>query len=200
MIFESLTTYAGSYGPHISYVDDIDLALVGADAGDGVTVTRYAYTWINTKGEESAPSPLGPIVPDDPELTVNVDGIADASGSNITNYDIAGKRLYRAVTGDGVTTFRLVADQAALPNTVTTFSDDIATEDLSAVVLESQDWALPPGSPRDVCALANGILIVTSRDSPPKTHAQRQCQVRIGQVVRTLGSFEAPNHGDPGWA
>jgi hypothetical protein len=158
----SLTTYAGSNGPHISYVDDIDLALVGADAGDGVTVTRYAYTWINTKGEESAPSPLGPIVPDDPELTVNVDGIADASGSNITNYDIAGKRLYRAVTGDGVTTFRLVADQAALPNTVTTFSDDIATEDLSAVVLESQDWALPPGSPRDVCALANGILIVTT--------------------------------------
>jgi hypothetical protein len=158
----SLTTLASSNGPHVSYVDDIDLALVGADAGEGVQVTRYAYTWINSKGEESAPSPLGPIVPDDPELTVNVASIADAAGGDITAYNIVGKRLYRAVTGDRVTVFRLVADQVALPNGTTTYADTTATESLSLVVLESQDWSEPTFNAQDVIALANGILILTS--------------------------------------
>lgn len=143
-------------------VDNITLALVGNYAGDGVENTRYAYTWVNLFGEESAPSPLSGIVPVANELSINVSDI-DAPGAGvIAEYGIVGKRLYRAVTGDGSTVLRLVADQDDLPNVTTTFADDQATEDLSRIVLESADWIEPPASTSDICSLANGIMLLAS--------------------------------------
>lgn len=158
----SANVFAGESSTFTSRVDSITTSLVGGFAGDDVAVTRYAYTWVNLFGEESAPSPLSVVVPVADELTINVSDI-DAPGAGvIAEYGIVGKRLYRAVTGDGSTVLRLVADQDDLPNATTTFADDQATEDLSRIVLESADWIEPPASTSDICSLANGIMLLAS--------------------------------------
>lgn len=146
----------------IARIDSIETAIAGNYFGDDTESTRYAYTWVNLFGEESAPSPLSNIVPVAKELTLNVSDIDAPSAPLIAEYGIVGKRLYRAVTGDGSTVLRLVADQVALPNATTTFADDQATEDLSRIVLESADWIEPPAETSDICALANGIMLLAS--------------------------------------
>jgi len=125
---------------------------VGAGASPESRV--YVYTYVNTFGdieEESAPSPVSAIVLCGSGDTVTVNGFAAAPTSG---YNITKKRIYRSVSGSGVTTFQFVAEIAV---GVTSFSDNVASAGLGEQ-LQTLQWETPPSDLHSIIALPNGYL------------------------------------------
>lgn len=149
-------------------IDLIKVYLVGE--ADTSSLTNYVYVFVNSFGQESAPSPASNDVIAGEFLENTLTGFTTSGAS--ANYGIIGYRLYRAVTGSLDTQYQFVrtADYITDPgtgvvdilplSTVSTLDDN--TDDQLEGVLLSLDWLEPPTDARNILALPNGIMIVTS--------------------------------------
>jgi len=169
-----IPTYLGRVYPDISlYVNQTDLYVDGAlvsmaqvnsagatfalsfdtsRASDYTKERVYVYTWITAYGEESAPS--------DPSELVEVSPVQDAVLTGLPTEAPAGylnvikKRIYRTVTTDAGTLYRMVADVDIADGSYI----DFALESDLLGVLNSADWNPPPEDLAGLCVTSNGVL------------------------------------------
>nr|RDS95569.1 hypothetical protein DWF04_06055 [Cereibacter sphaeroides f. sp. denitrificans] len=112
---------------------------------------RYAYTWVTSLGEESAPSTISDAINWSPGCTITVSMVATPGASRL----VTKKRVYRSVTSTtGVTDLYFVKELAA---GVTSYVHDIAA-DPPQEVLPSLDYDTPPANLTGLTALPNGIM------------------------------------------
>lgn len=119
--------------------------------GSGDTVSRtYAWTWVTSFGEESAPSPASVIVDWKPGQTVTISGFsATPSGRSITK-----QRIYRSQTGTSGTYLYLIAERAASAGN---YVDNVAV-DAFQEVLPSSGWTPPPAGLSGLISMPNGMM------------------------------------------
>jgi hypothetical protein len=119
-------------------------------AGVGDDETRaYVVTWVNDRGEESAPSPAGTITCK-PGATIRVTRNASVPTGA---YGLATWRIYRTVAG-GENDYYFVAEATAATALVDTTD---ATLNLANPLL-SETWIMPPADLKGLKALWNGIM------------------------------------------
>lgn len=135
----------------------------GVDPGP---VTSYVYTYVNLRGEESAPSlagiyqaSVGPSTTPIPAPSgqgdynsVVIPPIETAFGP----YLVEKVRLYRAATGNTGTIFRFVLE-TSFSGGLTTLTDDLGDFELGEEI-PSTLWDLPPTDLRGVITLPNGVM------------------------------------------
>jgi hypothetical protein len=119
------------------------------------TATSYVYTFVNDLGEESAPSPASATILKDDGTSITVTTATAVQSGFSTDYGVATKRIYRAVTGNTGTVFRFVAE---IPLAQADYVDELTDSELGDV-LESDEWDLPPDDLRGILALPNGIMV-----------------------------------------
>jgi len=109
----------------------------------------YVYTHVNDLGEESAPSPVTPMLELDQRDTVNLSAAPPPPGRHITAY-----RVYRSTVGTVGAAFQFIAEGPA-PSPV--WTDNVP---LSAAgeVLPTTTWAEPPEGLRGICEMHSGII------------------------------------------
>lgn len=121
---------------------------------DGLEQTRlYAFTAVNSLGEESAPGPLTE------SLTVDASCRVELSGMFCTMPEgfapLAAKRIYRAATGaDGETGLLFLAEIAADVSTYTDISIDMELGESCMTT----GWN-PPPSLRNLHGMPDGVLV-----------------------------------------
>lgn len=120
-------------------------------AGGGAVESRYyVVTWVNDRGEESAPSPVSALLNVNGGSTVRV---TRASGIPSGAWGLAKWRIYRTMTGaSGATEFAYVGEAL---DSAAYFDDAIAS---TANPLPSATWVRPPLALRGLKALWNGIM------------------------------------------
>jgi hypothetical protein len=118
------------------------------------TATSYVYTFVNSLGEESAPSFASATILRPDGIAITVTTPTDIPTGVSAGYGVATKRIYRAVTGATGTAFRFVAE---IPLAQADYVDAIPDTELGEV-LESELWALPPADMRGMLALPNGVM------------------------------------------
>lgn len=116
-----------------------------------LAVRTYAYTWVSTLGEESAPSPPSVEVECAPTDIVTVNGFGTAPADECVTTKL---RLYRTSTGTETTEFQFVTE-VTLP--VTSIEDDVDDEDLGEVI-QTETWDPPPAGLQGIVSLPNGIF------------------------------------------
>ena len=113
----------------------------------------YAWTWVTSLGEETAPSPPSSPVLWSPGCTATVQGLPAASP--VANRLISGKRIYRSQTGaSGSTDLYFVAEIAA---TATTYLHNPATTPLQEAIA-TKDFDPVPANLQGLVAMPNGIM------------------------------------------
>ena len=116
--------------------------------------TVYAFTWVTSLGEESAPSPVSGEVLMAPGRTATITMSAAAPAGRL----VTKKRVYRSVTTEsGITDLFFVAE---LASGVTSYTDSLSTAAQEAIT--TRDFAVPAASLRGLVALPNGIMAAFS--------------------------------------
>ncbi len=113
--------------------------------------TNYLYTYINSLGQESAPSP--------PSMTVLVDnGIINMVTIPAPDIgaDVASIRIYRASNSITGAQYLFVTD--LLPPYPVTYSDSAMTADIGPDILETTNFDPPPANLQGIIALPGGAL------------------------------------------
>ena len=111
----------------------------------------YAYTYVTSLGEESAPSPLSTLLSTSANVTVRVSGFASAPAGRA----ISSLRIYRSQTSaSGVTSLYFVSER---PIITTSYDHAITTEPLSELI-PSTDYDPPPSSLTGLVAMPNGMM------------------------------------------
>lgn len=156
--------------------------------GAGVAVSRfYVYTYINDKGEESAPCPVSALA------TGRVDGTWTLSGFSATithdravNYNTGTlkQRLYRTAGNNAA--FQLVAERTA---SASNWADTTTDAAMLGDDLLSADWPVPPTDLKGLISLPNGALAAFRKNEllfsePYQPHAwpianRFQCEAEI---------------------
>lgn len=125
--------------------------------GTGATESRfYAYTFINSLGEESAPSPVSGLATGKVDGTWTISGFSAAPANDRTvAYNQSGlkQRLYRTAGSAG--SFQLVAERTASAGN---WSDTVLTAAMMGDDLLSDGWSLPPLNLKGLISLPNGAL------------------------------------------
>lgn len=119
--------------------------------GTGATETKFfVWTWVNQRGEESAPSPVSAEVnaPAGSTLRVRIDDTIPVGYGPINR-----KRLYSTVAAGAATDFFFVAE---LPVNQTEFTDSDSVSRGEAIV--STTWDLPPVGLSGFKAMWNGMI------------------------------------------
>ena len=118
---------------------------------DQTTESRvYAYTWVNKESGfefESAPSPASNTVEVRTGQSVSLSGLEDVPTGE---YVVTNRRIYRSTNG----VFLFVAE---IPAANSTYTDDVAAEDL-AEELPTMTWSEPPQTLRGLTNLPNGMM------------------------------------------
>lgn len=151
-----MATQGGIYYPVNSYmlgvITPTQKPILSASSTTAPVEGRaYLYTYVNTWGEEGSPSPAATV--DVSETgTVEISGMATAP---IGNYAIAYKRIYRSQNGSsGNGAYLFVAE---IPDSQTTFTDDILSKNLSEP-LATLNFVPPPADMRGLIAMPNGMM------------------------------------------
>lgn len=158
--FYSETSNNDGVDRYRTYYDNILVQGSGATGYVAANVaTNYVYTYVNDLGQESAPSFASATVlrPDGIAITVTT---PTTLPSGFDDYGIATKRIYRAVSGAGGTSYQFVAE---IPLAQADYVDSIPDTELGEV-LQSDLWALPPTDLRGLVALPNGVLAGFSKN------------------------------------
>ena len=120
---------------------------LGAADSTALPETRvYAYTFVNSWGQESAPSPGSIPVNWTVGQTVRVN-MATAPGGA---WNLTHRRIYRSVAG----TYLFVAQVAI---TTTSYTDAVSSDNV-VEELPSLTWVMPPDQLRGIVAAPNGIM------------------------------------------
>lgn len=118
---------------------------------DEVETRFYVYTFVNSWGWESAPSPPSLRCACATTATVAVSSMqAPPSGA----HQIVAKRIYRISTGFDASEFLFVAE---IPATSSSYTDNVPGADLGEV-LPTEGWVPPPDGLQGLIALPNGVL------------------------------------------
>lgn len=126
----------------------------------------YVYTYVNTRMEESAPSPASNIVRVEDGSPVTVSGIVNPPAG----YGIDRVHIYRASTGfrpaDGKVQKKLTAFLfvASIPAGQATFTDTVEAAYLGAA-LETQDDRMPPDRMQGVVSIRDSIRLAGWRNN-----------------------------------
>lgn len=134
--------------------DNIMVQASGAfdDTSDDYT-TSYVYTFVNSDGEESGPSPASELVVKDDGTTVLV--TTPTSVGTGYDYDVVSKRIYRALTVLGSTSYYFLAEQLLWYQQ---YEDDVTNATLALnEVLATIGYELPPTDLRGILVLPNDI-------------------------------------------
>lgn len=129
--------------------------LSSTGTGSGTAETRnYVYTWVNSWGEESAPSPVSADISWQTGQTIQLYGFAALpSGA----YNITNCRIYRATAGTYLFVKQITATAAIGAAVGSPIADDVAAADLGEEI-PSITWDMPPAGLSGLIALPNGIL------------------------------------------
>lgn len=112
----------------------------------------YAFTWVTSYGEESAPSPVSPSILWSPGCTITVSNLP---GTPPANRGVVFKRIYRSVTGStGATDMFFVAE---VPATDVSYVHDAEVAPI-AEALPTAEFAPVPKNLRGLTALPNGMM------------------------------------------
>lgn len=163
--------YCGFYGTFdqlggtsIAWFDNINVKASGSTGyvPDNVA-TNYVYTFVNDLGEESAPSPVSADIlrPNGVSVTVTTPTTTPTPADAAT-YSITHKRIYRAVSGATGTLYRFIAEITLATATYLDEFDD--GELLSADVLESEEYDMPPADLQGLIVLPIGSLAGFSKN------------------------------------
>lgn len=111
----------------------------------------YAWTWLTSLGEESAPSPLSAGISWSPGCTITVTMPGAAPASRLVTL----RRIYRSVTSaSGATELYFVAQ---ISSATTTFAHDLATSP-TVEAITSKDFDEPPATLQGLVAMPNGMM------------------------------------------
>ncbi len=144
------------------YIDNINVTTIPAlsDEDGAAVFTNYVYTYVNEYGEEGPPSPVSDTIqfPDGGSVVLTFDD-AEQPNYNLEN-GVSFKRIYRAATANGVTSFLFVDE---IPFEDTTYIDTKEDFELGEE-LQTVDWDLPPTDGKGVIALPNGVTAMFSKN------------------------------------
>lgn len=194
-------TYPGGIAPKMLYSGTYYGLALTAPAGTP-TVARtagtldpalaesvlYAWTWVTSLGEESAPSPLSVPIDFSPGVTITVTMPGAAPGSRL----ITLRRIYRSVTSaSGATELYFVAE---ISSATTTFAHSMATNPpLEAI--PSKDFDTPIAGLEGLTAMPNGMMAAFSgRDvyfcEPYQPHAwPDKYTLHVNDTIVGLAAF-----------
>ena len=136
--------------------------VTGGDTTVPAIDRAYVYTFTNSFGEETSPSPASAIATGPPDATWTVTGFPTAAPANPAgvNYaPITKYRIYRTITGQTTGAQFYFVAEAALPNGNPTYVD--TQPDSTAVyneVLETVGWGNPPSGLDGLVAMPGGFL------------------------------------------
>lgn len=118
------------------------------------TATNYVWTYKNDLGQESAPSPATSTIlrPDGVSVTVTT---PTALPAGYEDWGIETKVLYRAVSGEGGTVYKKVAE---IPLAQADYVDTLGDEQTGPEILQSADWDIPPPELEGIIALPNNCM------------------------------------------
>lgn len=124
-----------------------------SDVAEGVSSTNvsyvYVYTFVNTYGEESAPSPVSVLQTRKQDSTATISAFDTPPGT----YETVDKiRIYRSQSGSSTTDFFFLREITV--GTSTTTDDNRALGE----TLPTTDWVVPPTDLSHLTALWNGML------------------------------------------
>ncbi|WP_417261683.1 hypothetical protein [Celeribacter sp.] len=132
-----------------------NLVAAGTTDPDTAEVVIYAYTYVTSLGEESAPSPLSD------EISVSPDQVVTLSGMSVPPPDrlIDKKRIYRSQTSiSGTTDLYFVAE---IEKTDVGFVHDLAANPMNEAI-PSMDYDTPPNDMQGITVMPNGIMAAFS--------------------------------------
>jgi hypothetical protein len=131
----------------------------GAEAID----RSYLYTYVNTFGEESAPSPASNDMSGPPDATWTITGLPTVAPANPAgrNYPpIVKFNLYRTITGATTGAQFYLVGPIGLPQGSSTFVDSQPDSVISLnEILESTNWDNPPDNLDGLVAMPGGFLV-----------------------------------------
>lgn len=146
------TSRKSQQAPRVIWVDTLAGNIVQMDPANPLPVfTNYVYTYINSLGQESAPSP--------PSMTIMVDnGIINmvTIPEPPVGSDVVTVRLYRASNSITAAQYLFVSDVS--PPYPAVYNDSAATVDIGPDVLETTNFDPPPDTLQGIIALPGGAL------------------------------------------
>lgn len=141
----------------------VNALTVTAPASGTVDESRaYVYTFVNTWGEESAPSPVSNVDTGDITGTWVLSNFSTAFSGTPTNprplNTAAGIRIYRTVTGSRSVDYRFVAEVATAA--VNPYNDTVSVDVVSLnESLPTLNDAMPPSGLQGIVNMPNGIMV-----------------------------------------
>lgn len=167
--------------------DNVSFSVLPADVAEdgGQIFTDYVYTFVDSLGRESAPSPDSA----DVALTANGVRLVTTSTTNPTGYDITHKRIYRLVTGTTSSQYQLVDE---IPLAQAEYEDTKVDSQLGAV-LQTDGWEEPPedmhsiiAAPRFMAGISKNQVCFSVIDQPhawPPLWRQNMDEDGVGLAV-----------------
>lgn len=122
--------------------------------GGGAKSVSYVYTFLNSWGEESAPSPPSTVLDFTHNETVDITGMDQTISGNYV--DVVSWRIYRVAAGTSGADFLFVAEVAINASTPQ-YNDSLADAELNEV-LPTEGWDLPPDGLKGLTSMANGVV------------------------------------------
>jgi hypothetical protein len=120
------------------------------NAEDPVEASAYVMTYVNSWGEESAPSAATAVLEWQPGQHID---ITDLPTAPTGAYNVTKKRLYRSATGNTGTTYQFVTE---LNVATTSHTDDTPASALGELI-ETWNWEQLPDDAAGLCLMANGV-------------------------------------------
>lgn len=159
-IFSGASMPAAAYKLGVQAPEQVITATVteGANSNDfdinELEDRYYTHTFVTGAGEEGAPGePSEKIVINSP-FDENTSVTLALSAPNVNISDITHRRIYRSVTGGGISDYLLVAE---VEISATEYIDSYQGEELG-VSLDTYDYETPPEGLSGLVSMANGIL------------------------------------------
>jgi len=160
-VVNTATDWAAGNTPYdLGVPAPVNALTVTAPASGTVDETRaYVYTFVNTWGEESGPSPVSNIDTGDIDGTWVLSNFSTAFSGTPTNpRPLQYIRIYRTVTGTRSVDYRFVAEVAT--GAVNPYNDTITVDQVSLnESLPTLDNAMPPSGLQGIVNMPNGIMV-----------------------------------------
>lgn len=136
-----------------------NISLIGLIPENSVNATNYVYTYVNSFGQEGAPSAPSDLVYIGPGINTTL----TIPGPLPSAYPVDDVFVYRAATGSSGTQY-LFNFEAPAPNVPTNYPDTLEDSELGEA-LTTELYDLPPIDGRNVVSMANGIMVMSSKNT-----------------------------------
>ncbi|WP_299262881.1 hypothetical protein [uncultured Psychrosphaera sp.] len=159
-IFDGITKPAVSYklGVQAPEIAIITAVTESTDPDEDINDNEeryYTHTFVTGAGEEGPPGDASEKIiiqfPNDSETFVTLS--FSPPNENLSN--ITHRRIYRSVTGGGLSDYLMVAE---IPIADVEYIDELLGEELG-LTLDTYDYEMPPSNLEGLCSMANGIMV-----------------------------------------